>query len=85
MDLLAVTEIPAAPVLVFMGLGVLVAIVGHASKSRTLILTGLMMLFLATAAMFVGAYAAFQNDEKDPRPECGKTCPKKGDPGYQPD
>ena len=73
MDLLAATEIPAAPVVIFMGLGVLVAIVGHASKSRTLIGTGLAMLFLATAAMFVGAYAAYQSDERDPRPPCGET------------
>ena len=85
MSLLAATEIPAAPVVVFMALGVLVALVGHASKSRSLILTGLMMLFLATGAMFVGAYAAFQEGEADPRPECGKTCPKEGEPGYQPD
>jgi uncharacterized membrane protein (GlpM family) len=66
---LAATDIPAAPVLVFMGLGVLVAIVGHASRSRTLIVTGLMMLFLATAAMVAGAYVAYQEDpQEDPRP-----------------
>ena len=66
---LAATTIPAAPVVVFMALGVLVAIVGHASKSRTLIVTGLMMLFLATAAMVVGAYVAYNQDPtEDPRP-----------------
>ena len=69
MGLLAATEIPAAPVLVFMGLGVLVAMFGHASKSRTLVVTGLMMLFLATAAMVVGAYVAYnENPTEDPRP-----------------
>ncbi len=73
---LAATDIPAGPVVIFMGLGALIAIVGHASKSRTLIVTGIMMLFMATAAMFVGGYAAYQGDEEDVRPECGKTCPK---------
>ena len=69
MDLLAATEIPAAPVLVFMGLGVLIAMAGHASKSRMLILTGLMMLFLATGAMVLGAYIAYnENPTEDPRP-----------------
>jgi hypothetical protein len=68
-DLLAATDIPAAPVLVFMGLGVLVAMMGHASKSRALIVTGLMMLFLATGAMVVGAYIAYNQDAtEDPRP-----------------
>ena len=66
--LLAATEtIPAAPVLIFMGLGVIVAIVGHASKSRTLIVTGLLILFMATFAMVVGAYVAYERDENDPR------------------
>jgi uncharacterized protein YqgC (DUF456 family) len=69
MGLLAATDIPAAPVLVFMGLGVLVAMFGHASKSRTLVVTGLMMLFLATAAMVAGAYVAYQDEPtQDPRP-----------------
>ena len=70
MGLLAATDIPAAPVLVFMGLGVLVAALGHASKSRTLVVTGLVMLFLATAGMVVGAYVAYQEDpQEDPRPK----------------
>jgi membrane protein implicated in regulation of membrane protease activity len=71
--LLAATEIAAAPVVIFMGLGVIVAIVGHMAKSASLVLGGLFIVFLATAAMFVGAYAAYQNDEVDPRPPCGET------------
>jgi uncharacterized protein YqgC (DUF456 family) len=69
---LAATEIPAAPVLIFMALGVLIAIFGHASKSRTLIVTGIMILFMATAAMVAGAYVAYQNEgegTEDPRPK----------------
>ena len=85
---LAATEIPAAPVVIFMAFGVIVAIVGHASKSRGLVAAGLLILFMATGAMFVGAYAAYRGEETDPRPECGETvkeCPKEGDPGFEPD
>ena len=66
---LAATDIPAAPVVIFMALGVIVALVGHASKSRTLVLTGLLILFMATAAMVVGAYVAYEGGETDPREE----------------
>ena len=81
---LAASEIPVAPVVIFMAVGVLIAMFGHASKSRSTVMAGLMILFIATGAMFVGAYIAYQGDESDPRPECGKTCPKKGEPGYTP-
>lgn len=67
MTVLAASEIPAAPVVILMGLGVVIALVGHMSKSRTLIVTGLMILFMATAAMVIGAYVAYQGDEPDPR------------------
>ena len=68
--LLAASDIPAAPVVILMGLGVLIAIVGHASRSRTLIVAGLMILFMATAAMVAGAYVAYQEDPtEDPRPK----------------
>ena len=77
--LLAATEIPAAPVLVFMGCGVVIAMLGHASRSRTMVVGGLMVIFIATAMMFVGAYAAYQEGESDPRPECEKVCPKDED------
>ncbi len=79
---LAATEIPAAPVLVFMGLGVLIAIVGHMWRSRTFVVAGIVIMFLGTAAMFVAAYAAYQGDEVDPRPPCGETvreCEKEGE------
>ena len=79
---LAAETIPAAPIVIFMGFGVLMAIVGHASKSRTLVVTGLMILFVATAGMFVGGYLAYQGEETDPRPPCGETvkeCEKEGE------
>ena len=79
---LAANEVPVGPVVIFMALGVVIAIFGHASKSNGLVLTGLMILFLATAGMFVGAFIAYQNDERDVRPPCGETvkvCEKDGE------
>ena len=69
MVLAAADTIPAAPVLIFMALGVILATFGHASKSRTLVVTGLVILFMATAAMVVGAYVAYEGGEGDPREE----------------
>jgi 4-hydroxybenzoate polyprenyltransferase len=69
MSPLAASDVPAAPVLIVMAIGVVVAALGHASKSRALVVAGLMMLFLATAAMVVGAYVAYESDpNQDPRP-----------------
>ena len=67
MVLAAADTIAAAPVLILMGIGVVVATFGHAAKSRTLIVTGIMILFVATAAMVVGAYVAYHQGETDPR------------------
>ena len=80
MPLAQTDTVPAAPVLIFMGFGVILALFGHMSKSRSLVVTGLTILFMATGAMFVGAYVAYENDESDPRPACGKECPKEGEP-----
>ena len=73
MPLLAASDIPAAPILALMAIGVFVAIVGHAVKSRGVVVTGLCILFLATAGMVVGGIAAFNQDSSDPR---------KSDPAY---
>ena len=66
---LAAETIPAAPVLIFMAVGVIVATVGHASKSRSVVIAGLTILFMATAAMVVGAYIAYERGETDVREE----------------
>ena len=73
MTLLAASEIPAAPVLALMAVGVVIAMVGHASNSRNVVATGLAILFLATAGMVIGGFAAFNDDPGDPR---------KDDPAY---
>ena len=73
MTLLAASEIPAAPVLALMAVGVVIAMIGHASNSRPTVATGLAILFLATAGMVVGGFAAFNDDPGDPR---------KSDPAY---
>jgi hypothetical protein len=68
MVLLATETIPAAPVLALMGFGVLLAIAGHLYGSRSVVATGIAILFLATAAMVVGGFIAYQGEESDPRP-----------------
>lgn len=68
--MLAAGSIPAAPVVALMTLGVLVAIAGHITKIRFAIVLGIGMIFLATLAMMLFAYAAYQNpdDNRDVRP-----------------
>ncbi|HEX2085436.1 MAG TPA: hypothetical protein VHF89_07120 [Solirubrobacteraceae bacterium] len=66
----AALEITAAPVVILMAFGVILATVGHMWKSRSLILTGLLILFVATAAMVIGGYAAYEEGtDPDPRPQ----------------
>ena len=62
------TEIPAAPILALMAFGVLVAIGGHLYGAKSVVATGIAILFLATAGMVLGGFAAYQNEERDPRP-----------------
>jgi uncharacterized membrane protein len=61
-------DVPAAPVLILMAVGVVVAILGHLYGSRTVVAMGIFILFLATAAMVVGGFIAFEGGENDPRP-----------------
>ena len=62
-------DVPAAPVLGLMAMGVVVAIVGHVSRSPRVVAAGIAILFLATLLMILGGLAAFQGDETDPRPK----------------
>ena len=62
------STVPAAPVLALMAFGVVLAIAGAVARSTAVQATGLAILFLATAAMVVGAFLAFSGDERDPRP-----------------
>ena len=65
----AAPQLSAAPVLALMGLGVIVAIAGHATRIRWLVLTGLALLFLATAGMLIGGYVAYhEGADPDTRP-----------------
>ena len=66
-SLLLAADIPAAPVLALMAFGVLITVGGHLYKSKSTIATGLVILFLATAAMVVGGYLAFQAGDEDIR------------------
>ncbi len=65
--LLAAAEVPGAAVLGAMTFGVVVALVGHVTKDPRVVAVGLAVLFLATAAMVVLGYAAFDGGELDPR------------------
>ena len=62
------TEIPAAPILALMAFGVLIAIGGHLYGAKSVVATGIAILFLATAGLVIGGFAAFQNEETDVRP-----------------
>jgi hypothetical protein len=75
--MLAASSIPAAPVIALMAVGVVVAIVGHATRSRGAVALGLAILFLATAGMIVGGFAAYQGGDSDPRKH---ECPYEGVP-----
>ena len=61
-------DVPAAPVLLLMGLGVLIAIGGHLYGSYTVVGMGIFIVFLATAAMIVGGFLAYEQEDPDPRP-----------------
>jgi hypothetical protein len=64
----AASQPPVPVILAVMGFGVIVAILGHITKFRGLVITGLLLVFLATAAMFVGGFVTYHdNSDPDPR------------------
>jgi hypothetical protein len=65
---LAAQTLPAAPVLALMLAGLVIAVAGHIAHDYRVVGTGLAVLFIATALMFVVGFAAYQGDEPDPRP-----------------
>lgn len=64
----AASQVPVTPIVALMGFGVVVAILGHITRLRWLIVTGLAILFLATAGMLVGGYVSYHDGDADPRP-----------------
>jgi peptidoglycan/LPS O-acetylase OafA/YrhL len=62
------SDIPAAPVVAAMAIGVLIAIYGHAARNYRIVGVGLTILFLATAAMVLVGFTAYDQDPNDPRP-----------------
>ena len=60
--MIAASQLPVAPILAVMAFGVLVAIAGHIVRARWLVITGLALLFAATAAMFIAYAVAYDND-----------------------
>jgi hypothetical protein len=72
---LAVSDIPAAPVVGMMTFGVVIALVGHVAKSYRVVAVGLAILFIATALMVLVGFAAYNSDETDPRPRENPASP----------
>ncbi len=67
--MLAAGEIPAAPVVGLMALGLVMALVGHVARSNRLVGLGIAVLFAATGAMLLLAYLDFRAGTSfDPRP-----------------
>lgn len=70
---LVFAEIPAAPVVGLMALGLVMAIFGHTAKDNRVAGTGIGVLFLATLAMVVLAFVSYQGGgDLDPRPKDDK-------------
>jgi hypothetical protein len=65
---LAASDLSATPVALLIGLGVVIAIVGHLAGSRRTVVVGIAVLFIATALLMIGGYLAFEDDPSDPRP-----------------
>jgi hypothetical protein len=57
---LAADTLPASVVLAVMALGILVAIAGHVVASYRVVGVGLAIVFIATALMVVGGFAAYE-------------------------
>jgi hypothetical protein len=67
-SVLGADTLPASPVLVLMALGILIAIGGHVVGNARVVGLGVPLLFLATALMILGGFAAYEGGEQDPRP-----------------
>ena len=58
--LVLAADIPVPAVLALMALGILVAIAGHVVASYRVVGIGLAIVFVATALMVVGGFAAYE-------------------------
>jgi hypothetical protein len=65
---LGASDLPAGSAAALIAVGVLVAIAGHLTGSRRAVVTGLAILFVASALMIAGGYLAYRDDPADPRP-----------------
>ncbi len=73
--LLVLADIPAAPVLGVMTFALVITLMGHINRNYRTVGIGIAILFLATAAMIVGAYVSYTGgDGADPRP-CSNEIP----------
>jgi hypothetical protein len=65
---LGASDLPPGPAAALIAVGALVAIAGHLVGSRRTVVTGLAILFVASALMIVGGYLAYREDPVDRRP-----------------
>jgi hypothetical protein len=65
---LAATAPSSGLVAAVIGLGVLVAIAGHLAGARRVVVAGIAILLAGSALMIAGAYVAYRDDPRDPRP-----------------
>jgi hypothetical protein len=73
--LLVLADIPAAPVLGVITFALVITLMGHINRNYRTVGIGIAILFLATAAMIVGAYVSYTGaDGADPRP-CNSEVP----------
>lgn len=66
--IIGASDLSATPVALLIGVGVIVALVGHLAGSRRTVAVGIAILFVATVLLLVGGYMAYSDDAVDPRP-----------------
>ena len=50
------------------GVGALVTLAGHLAGARRAVMAGIAILFVSSLLMIAGAYIAYRDDPRDPRP-----------------
>ena len=65
---LAATAPSSGLVAALIGLGVLVTLAGHLAGARRVVAAGIAILLAASLLMIGGAYLAYRDDPRDPRP-----------------
>jgi hypothetical protein len=65
---LAATSPSSGLVAAVIVLGAVVAVAGHLAGARRIVVAGIAILFAGSLLMIAGAYVAYRDDPRDPRP-----------------